>query len=846
MSETPMSNTDADAARTHEFSVDPVSNEPAALKRSLSNHLLYFVGKDPEAAQPQDWTIALSKSVRDHLVERWIATSRRQYSQGLKRVYYLSMEFLPGRMLGNGLLALGLYEPCRQAVAELGLDLETLRDYEPDPALGNGGLGRLAACLIDSLATLDMPGYAYGIRYDYGMFAQTIRDGYQIESPDAWLTGGHPWEFERPEVCYAVCFGGHVEHHANGARVQARWIPGEDIQAVAYDTLVPGYNTQTVLTLRLWSARASEEIKLSLFNQGQYGRAIEDKNRSENVSRVLYPDDSTDAGRELRLRQEYFFSSASLQDIIRRYLRPVSGPRRGLADLGQAVSIHLNDTHPAIAVAELMRLLVDEHAMAWADAWSICTDVFSYTNHTLMPEALETWPVDLVGGLLPRHLDIILAINADFLASVRKQFPGDDDLIRRVSLIDENGGRRVRMAHLAVVASHRINGVSALHSDLIRRDLFADFARLFPKRFVNVTNGVTPRRWLNQANPGLAALLDGVIDADWRTHLPRLADIANHASDPAFIAAFAGVKHHNKQRLAAHIKQAVGIDVDPASLFDVQIKRIHEYKRQLLNVLHVITRYHRMLDAPDKDWVARTVIFSGKAASSYATAKLIIKLIHDVAAQVNTDERLKGRLKVVFLPNYSVHEAELIIPAADLSEQISTAGTEASGTGNMKLALNGALTIGTEDGANIEIREQVGDAHIFMFGLRSDEVDALRGQGYDAESTIEANPELRRVLGRIGAGAFSAGEPGRFRPLVDMLSRYGDHYLLTADYADYLEAQDRVDAHYRDQSAWVHSAIINVARMGPFSSDRMARDYADHIWHLTPIDHSSDHASKPG
>lgn len=832
--------------RDNEFDVDHVSGEPEALKRAIANHLLYFVGKDPDAAQPRDWTQALSKTVRDHLVERWITTSRRQYSQGVKRVYYLSMEFLPGRLLGNGLLALDLYEPCRQAVAELGLDLEDLRANEPDPALGNGGLGRLAACLMDSLATLDMPGYAYGIRYDYGMFAQSIRDGYQIESPDAWLTGGHPWEFARPEVCYPVCFGGHVEHAKESEPKHARWIPGEDIQAMAYDTLVPGYNTQTVLTLRLWSAKASEEIKLSLFNQGQYGRAIENKNRSENVSRVLYPDDSTDAGQELRLRQEYFFSSASLQDIVRRYLRPVSGPKRALDGLGEAASIHLNDTHPAIAVAELMRLLVDEHDMAWDKAWSVCSQVFSYTNHTLMPEALETWPVDLLGGLLPRHLDIILAINADFLDQVREQCPNDEDLVRRVSLIDEGDERRVRMAHLAVVASHRVNGVSALHSDLIRKDLFADFARLFPDRFVNVTNGVTPRRWLNQANPGLAALLDRTIDTDWRTHLWRLDDVADHASDPVFAAAFAEIKHENKTRLAAHIKQTLDIDVDPTSLFDVQIKRIHEYKRQLLNVLHVITRYYRMLDAPDANWVARTVIFSGKAASSYATAKLIIKLIHDVATKVNTDERLRGRLKVVFLPNYSVREAELIIPAADLSEQTSTAGTEASGTGNMKLALNGALTIGTEDGANIEIREQVGDEHIFMFGLRADEVEALRGNGYDPESTVESNPELKHVLSRIGAGAFSPDDHGRFRPLVDMLTRYGDHYLLTADYGAYVEAQERVDAHYRNREAWLHSAIINVARMGPFSSDRMAQNYADNIWHLTPIDHSTDHATGTG
>ena len=816
----------------------PMDNAPgddaAALKRSLAHHLRYFVGKDPGSASGWDWTAALSKSVRDRLVERWIETSRRQYRQDLKRAYYLSLEFLPGRMLSNGLLALDLYDACRQAARETGVDFDALCEREPDPALGNGGLGRLAACLMDSMAALDRPGYAYGIRYQYGMFAQKIRDGYQVETPDQWLAGGHPWEFARPEVVYPICFGGRVEHENE----RARWVDCEQIRAMAYDTLVPGYATQTVLTLRLWSAKASEDIDLALFNQGQYSRAIEDKNRSENVSRVLYPDDSTDAGRELRLRQEYFFASASLQDIVRRYQRPPSdrsGASRPLARMADKVAIHLNDTHPAIAVAELVRLLVDAHGLAWSSAWSIATRVFSYTNHTLMPEALETWPVTLLGHLLPRHLAIILEINARFLEMVRARFPGDEALVRRVSLIDEAGGRRVRMAHLAVVASHRVNGVSALHSRILTRSVFADFARIFPERFVNVTNGVTPRRWLNQANPGLAALLNERLAPGWQRDLGALSGLRPLADDADFAAAFAAVKADNKNRLAARIAQRLDIAVDPASLFDVHIKRFHEYKRQLLNVLHVVTRYYRILDAPEADWVPRTVIFSGKAASSYHLAKLIIKLIHDVAATVNADERVGDRLKVVFVPDYGVREAEWIVPAADLSEQISTAGTEASGTGNMKLAMNGALTLGTEDGANIEIRQQVGAENIFIFGYDASEVEAIRAGGYEPEGHVDDNPELARVLKRIGGGAFSPNEPRRFRGLIDSLLRYGDHYLVLADYAAYIRAQEAVDDLYRDQAAWTRCAIRNVAGMGIFSSDRMAAEYADDIWRLGHI-----------
>mgnify|MGYP000462216277 CR=1 FL=1 len=803
----------------------------ATLDARLVDALYYFVGKNEVAAQPGDWTLALSKAVRDDLVDRWIATAESHHNRDVKRAYYLSMEYLPGRMLGNALLALDCYRDWQAVLEARGLDIETLHDRQPDPALGNGGLGRLAACLMDSLASHDLPGYAYGIRYDYGMFAQQIHDGWQIEAPDDWLSDGYPWEFSRPEVAYPVRFGGHVEYHGDSPR----WYDAERVRAMAYDTLVPGFDTSTVLTLRLWAAKASAEFDLGAFNAGQYGRAVSDKNQSENVNRVLYPDDSTEAGRELRLRQEYFFSSASLQDIIRRYRAGSDNAGRSLEHLADKVAIHLNDTHPAIAVAELMRLLVDEHELAWNTAWRVCTRVFSYTNHTLMPEALEAWPVGLVEHLLPRHLEIILAINAQFLEYVRELFPGDDALAQRVSLIDESGERRVRMAHLAVVASHTVNGVSALHTRLLKNSVFADFARIFPDQLINVTNGVTPRRWLNQANPALAGLLDGVVGSNWRRDLTVLDDLKPYADDADFRSRFEAVKTKNKQQLAAYIKRTQDIDIDPNSLFDVQIKRIHEYKRQLLNVLHVITRYYRIRAEPDRDWGARTVIIAGKAASSYAMAKLIVKLIHDVAKVINNDAMVGNRLKVIFVPDYSVRVAESIVPAADLSEQISTAGTEASGTGNMKLALNGALTIGTEDGANIEIREQVGADNIFIFGNSAEQIETLRAQDYDAESYLAADAELKNAISRLADGTFSPDDPSRYHTLVDTLIHHGDHYKLLADYRSYVDTQDRVDALYHDRKAWLAKAIRNVAGMGTFSADKTAGHYASEIWHIRPV-----------
>ena len=806
---------------------DSVGRDPDSLRKSISNHLLYTVGKDSVAASPRDWLYALSNAVRDRLVERWMDTTRRQYRQNVKRIYYLSMEFLPGRALSNALIALGLYEECHDALRELGLDIDELANLEPDPALGNGGLGRLAACFLDSMATLALPGFGYGIRYEYGMFAQRVVEGRQVEYPDHWLVAGNPWEFARPEVKYTIRFGGRVDLRDK----KAHWVDTDDVLAMAYDTLVPGYGTSAVNTLRLWSATSTEVINLSLFNQGNYTAAIEAKNASENVSRVLYPDDSTEHGRLLRLKQEYFFVSASLQDLLRRYFKT----HNGVEQLADKVAIHLNDTHPAIAVPELMRLLVDERHIPWTLAWKLTTRIFSYTNHTLMPEALETWPVAMLERVLPRHMKIIFDINELFLDQVRRDHGDDIELLKRVSLIDESHGRRVRMAYLSVLASHKVNGVSKLHSQLLRETIFADFDRLFPTRLVNRTNGITPRRWLALANPDLARLIDRRIGPEWRVRLDHLERLKPLAGEAEFQSAFATVKSSNKRRLADYIARLSGIAISPDSLFDVQIKRIHEYKRQLLNVLHVITRYQRIIADPGRDWVPRTVIFAGKAASAYFMAKLVIRLINDTAAIINDDPRVEGRLKLVFVPNYGVSVAKLIIPAADLSEQISTAGTEASGTGNMKLALNGALTIGTEDGANIEIRDAVGADNIFIFGMHASEVAQSRAAGYRPREIYAANAELKQVIDQIGAGHFSPEEPSRYQPIVQSLLDHGDHYMLLADYAAYVATQERVDALYAERAAWVAMAVRNVAAMGPFSSDRTIGEYADGIWRVQPI-----------
>ncbi|MBS0305255.1 MAG: glycogen/starch/alpha-glucan phosphorylase [Proteobacteria bacterium] len=808
--------------------------EPAVV--SIERHLIDTVGTAAGTATPTDMMHAIAQLARERLARRWVATDAADRSAGARRVYYLSMEFLIGRTLGNALAALGLEGEAAAAAQAHASTLEEVAATEADAALGNGGLGRLAACFLDSMATLGLPAYGYGIRYEFGMFAQAIQGGRQVERPDPWLVDGSPWEFPRPGVTYPVRFGGRIEP-AMLPDEAPRWHPAGEISAKAYDMVIPGHGTERVATLRLWKAVAPAQIDLHAFNSGDYARAAEFKNEYENISWVLYPNDSTPAGRELRLRQEFFFTSASLQDILARH-RAEHGRLTNLAD---KVAIHLNDTHPAIGVAELMRLLVDEHGFGWLPAWQITRRVFSYTNHTLMPEALETWPVPLMQHVLPRHLEIIFRINAELLTLAAAARPGDHDFLRRLSLVDENGERRVRMANLAVVGSHKVNGVSALHSELLLETVFADFAQLWPERFTNVTNGVTPRRWLAQANPGLAALVDATLGdgggRGWRVDLAQLARLRPLAGDAAFRQRFRAAKRANKERLAAHIRAVTGIVVDPSSLFDVQVKRIHEYKRQLLNVLHVVARYRAMLADPDPalgDWVPRTVIFAGKAASSYAMAKNVIRLIHDVATVVNHDPRLQGRLKVVFVPNYGVSVAELIVPAADLSEQISTAGTEASGTGNMKLALNGALTIGTDDGANIELRQHVGDDNIFVFGLSALGVATERRIGYQPLHLYESRPHLRAVLDGIAGGQFSPGEPARHRGLVDSLLWGGDHYLLLADFDSYLAAQARVDALYRNADAWAAKAIVNVAAMGHFSSDRAIGEYAREIWGLQP------------
>ena len=798
--------------------------DPTFLGAELERQLLDHVGVAPTDASAADLMAGVAQLAREQLSQRWVATQAAQ--RGSRRVCYLSMEFLMGRTLGNALAALNLQGQAAETLARQAQTLEDIEQHEADAALGNGGLGRLAACFLDSMATLGLPSFGYGIRYEYGMFAQSIVDGRQVEHPDSWLGDGSLWEFPRRGLHFPVRFGGHVDHSSG----QPRWVPAAEVDAKAYDMVVPGHGTSHVSTLRLWRATAPEHIDLHAFNSGDYARAAEVKNEFENISWVLYPNDSTPAGRELRLRQEYFFTSASIQDIVARHLRE----HGRLDNLADKVAIHLNDTHPAIGVAELMRLLCDEHGMRWPEAWALTQQVFSYTNHTLMPEALETWSVALMQHVLPRHLEIILRINQDFLDLAAAQRPGDGQFLRRLSLVDESGERRVRMAHLSIVGSHKVNGVSALHSDLLAKTIFGDFASLWPERFTNMTNGVTPRRWLAHSNPGLTQLIDRHIGTAWRLDLDQLRRLQPLAEDRVFREDFLAVKRANKQRLAHYIGRVLDLQVDPGSLFDVQVKRIHEYKRQLLNLLHVVTRYHDMLADPKSDWVPRTVIFAGKAASSYHMAKQIIRLIHDVGQVINHDARLGGRLKLVFVPNYGVSVAELIMPAADLSEQISTAGTEASGTGNMKLALNGALTIGTDDGANIEIRQCVGDENIFIFGHRAHEVAALRENGYQPLRIHDGHPRLQAVLQAIGGGAFSPHEPTRYRGVVDALLWGGDHYQLLADYDAYLEAQARVDALYRDPQAWARAAVLNVAGMGMFSSDRTIREYAREIWKVEP------------
>jgi starch phosphorylase len=803
-----------------------------SIKEDILKHLRQKVAKPSQMATELDWFNALAYTLNDYLTERWMNTIDEYRKHDARRIYYLSLEFLTGRFLVKNLLNLGIYEECNQALNELDISLDHLCELESDPALGNGGLGRLAACFLDSMATLSLPGYGYGIRYEYGMFYQRIHDGFQVEQPDNWLRYNNPWEFPRPELLYHIRFGGHIVEYQNEKGYKSyHWKNTDDVMAMAYDTPMPGYGTSNVNYMRLWAAKSSREFDLECFNVGEYVKAVENKNNSENLSKVLYPDDSTQMGRELRLRQEYFFVSASIQDIIRRYLLT----HHDIRNLADHIAIQLNDTHPVLAIPELMRLLLDHYHLSWNEAWNISRNIFGYTNHTLLPEALETWSVNLLEKLLPRHLVIIYEINHDFLQEVSSHYPGDIDMLRRMSIIGEDGERHIRMSHLAIVGSHKVNGVAELHTHLMKTTLFNDFERLYPNKIINKTNGITPRRWLEEANAELTVLINNTIGEGWKGNLAELKKLIPFANDHSFRTEFQRIKHNNKQRLANFIQQKLGIEINPNSMFDVQIKRMHEYKRQLLNILHVITLYNRIHANPDIDIVPRTVIFAGKAAAGYMMAKRIIKLINSVADVINHDPIVAGRLKVVFIPNYDVSNALKIIPAADLSEQISTAGMEASGTGNMKLALNGALTIGTLDGANIEIREEVGEDNIFIFGLTAKGVASLRQQGYHSWDYYHANDELKQVLDMISSGYFLPSEPSIFQPIVDSLTYGNDNFMLLADYDDYIACQQRVDSLYKNQDEWTHKAILNVANMGKFSSDRSIQEYADEIWNLKPI-----------
>jgi glycogen phosphorylase len=800
----------------------------AELKQVVIGKLQYSVGKGPSVASDWDWLVATALAVRDRVVDHWMASTRATYASGRKRVYYLSLEFLIGRLLFDVLNNMELVDPMREALAGLNVDLDRLRGVEPDAALGNGGLGRLAACFMDSMATLSIAAYGYGIRYDNGFFRQALKDGWQQEFPEDWLSFGNPWEFARPEVDYPIGFGGTVEAAAQSdGSTRHIWHPAETVRAVAYDTPIVGWRGRHVNTLRLWSARASEPLRLDAFNQGDYIGALADHVRAESITKVLYPSDATTAGQELRLRQEYFFASASLQDLVRRH-KNQHGDLRTLAD---KAAIQLNDTHPSIAVPELMRILVDLHGLDWSDAWAVTSSTISYTNHTLLPEALESWPIPMMERLLPRHMQIIYLINALHLDASRARGFDDMNLLSSVSLIDEHNGRRIRMGHLAFLGSHKINGVSALHTELMKKTVFRDLHRLYPGRVVNKTNGITFRRWLFEANPKLTALLVEAAGPQVLDEPAALRRIEKLAQDQGFRERLIATRRDNKLKLGKVIADRLGIRVDPDAIFDVQIKRIHEYKRQLLNILETIALYNAIRAQPTRQWVPRVKIFAGKAAASYQQAKLIIKLANDVADIINHDPTVRGLLKVAFLPNYNVSLAEAIIPAADLSEQISTAGMEASGTGNMKLSLNGALTIGTLDGANVEIMEQVGEENIYIFGLTAPEVEARRARGIDARETIAANSILREVLDELKGGVYSPDDDDRYKSLVDALT-YHDHFLVTADFRAYFETQRRLDALWIDRAAWWKASILNTARVGWFSSDRTIGEYAQEIWNV--------------
>ncbi len=804
----------------------PRSSKPEILAEEIIERLTYRIGKDAKVAKPHDWLTATILVVRDRIIDKWMESTRKVYATGDKRVYYLSLEFLIGRLMRDAVSNLGLMEEVRDALASLGVDVSVIAGLEPDAALGNGGLGRLAACFMESMATVDVPAYGYGIRYVHGLFRQQLADGWQVELPESWLAHGNPWEFERRESAYEIGFGGTVDVvNSSDGEPRYVWKPAERVIAAAFDTPVVGWRGKRVNTLRLWSAQPIDPILLDAFNAGDHIGALRESNKAESLTRVLYPADATPAGQELRLRQEFFFSSASLQDILRRHLQQYDD----FTSLPDKVAIQLNDTHPAVSVAELMRLLCDVHGMEFDQAWDITRGTIGYTNHTLLPEALESWPVPLFERLLPRHMQIIYAINAKVLLEARKTKNFSDTEIRSISLIEESGSRRVRMGNLAFVGSHSINGVSALHTDLMKVTVFADLHKLYPDRINNKTNGITPRRWLQQCNPGLTGLIREAIGDDFLDDAEKLRPLEKFATDSAFQEKFAAIKRNNKVALANLVASRMGVKIDPSAMFDIQIKRIHEYKRQLLNVIEAVALYDQIRSRPELDWAPRVKLFAGKAAPSYHNAKLIIKLINDVARTINNDPAVRGLLKVVFVPNYNVSLAEVMVPAADLSEQISTAGMEASGTGNMKFGLNGALTIGTLDGANVEMRDNVGEDNIKIFGLRADEVANLRADGHNPRAIIEGSRELSQALSAISSGVFSPDDRNRYSELIDGIYSH-DWFMVAADFDAYAQAQREVDELWNDKASWNQKTILNTARMGWFSSDRTIRQYAKEIW----------------
>ncbi len=821
------SQTDRDAAG---LPTVPFPSTVNAIKENIIHHLMSFQGRDPERSGAQDVYRGLAYTMRDLMVQKWISTQKTFYAEEKKRVYYLSLEFLIGRSLTNSMTNLGILEEAKQAVEELGFDMDEIRDQEEDAALGNGGLGRLAACFMDSIATLKIPAYGYGIRYEYGLFFQKLVDGYQVEGPDNWLRNGTPWEFERHVPIFKVQFFGDVTSYIDEkGRYRTKWINSKDVMAKPSDIMVPGYKNNHVINMRLWTAFATRELDLTDFGRGDYIKAVESKVSSETISKVLYPPDHNYAGQELRLKQQYFFVAATFQDIMRRYKKKNSGFKK----FTSLVAVQLNDTHPSIAIPELMRLLLDVEGMNWEESWEITVNTFAYTNHTLMPEALERWTVDMMGRVLPRHLQIIYEINRRFLKEVAQRYPGNERKLRDLSIIEEGPVKMVRMAHLAIIGSHSVNGVAELHSKLLKERIFPDFHAFFPGRFNSKTNGITPRRWLLDVNPALADLISTKVGTGWITDLDQLRGLEAFVDDPGFLAEWRMIKLDNKIRLAEYINRKCKVAVDPHSMFDIQVKRIHEYKRQLLNALHLIHLYHRIIHGEAGNASPRVAIFAGKAAPSYWRAKLIIKLITSIGEVVNKDPRVKDQLKVVFLPNYNVSQAEIIMPAADLSEQVSTAGTEASGTGNMKFALNGALTIGTLDGANIEIREEVGEENIFIFGMTAEEAEFERKNISRTPWQIcQRNESVKNVIESIADGSFSNGDKDLFKPLVDSLMDKHDPYLLLLDLESYIECQNKVSDAFLDTNAWARMTVLNVARMGKFSTDRTIRQYSEEIWSI--------------